>query len=178
MDSRTAKRYAKALFHLSQDVGTMDAVRDDIKSVHRTLEQSAEFQRFIGNPLVPSEQRRAALAELFQGRLQTMSYNFLQLLEAKGRLALLSGICHAFEGLYDDAAGITHATIRSAHPLDEGQVESIVQRLGQKLGRTVRAKTEVNPKLLGGFSIQVAGNVYDASAATLLQTFKQRLIHA
>ena len=178
MDGRTARRYAKALFGFAQETEATASVRADLQVLASTLEESLEFQRFVTNPLIPSEQRRAALATLFKDRLETATYSFLELLENKGRLNLLSAVCRQFEKLCDDEDGVTHATIRSAHPLNDEQVTAIAERLGRKLGRTVLAQTKVEPELLGGFSIQVADSIYDASAITLLQSFKRKLIHA
>ena len=178
MDTRIANRYAKALFDLARETKALETVRTDVAGLRVLISDSPEFVRFTNNPLIPSHRRQAVLAELFGERTHTATFTFLQLLEKKGRLGLIVPICERFEGLCLEAEGVTDAHIQSAHPLAPQQVDALATRLGEKLGRTIRPHTEVVPGLLGGFTVQVGDHIYDASAATLLQTFKEKLIHA
>ena len=59
-----ARRYARALFSLSQDDGRVDDVRRNLARFAELLEQNAELQQALFRPLHPAKERRAVLASV------------------------------------------------------------------------------------------------------------------
>lgn len=178
MDNRATKRYAVALFSFTRDAGELERVRADMHALRELTTTSREFARFLKHPLIPGSRRQEVLAELFRHELHTISLTFLQLLEEKDRLGLLADIGEHFEHLYDDFQGILNVTVRSAHALSASQVDAIRDRLRATFDKDVVVQTETKPKLLGGLMVQAGDHIYDTSAATMLESFKRKLIHA
>jgi F-type H+-transporting ATPase subunit delta len=67
-------------------------------------------------------------------------------------------------------------TVRSAVPLDEGQVAAVVEKLSKMVHATPVITLEVDPSLIGGLVVQVGDDVYDASVRTRLERLRGRLI--
>jgi F-type H+-transporting ATPase subunit delta len=178
MTRGVARRYARALFGRAAETSETDAIHEDLRQVRGLLDTTPEFRRLCEHPLIPAERRRAALTAALGERVRPGTLTFLNFLAGKGRLGLLREIVTEFNRLYDQLKGVAQAHVRSAHPLTDAQCSALAGRLGEKLNAQVTLSTEINPALLAGFTVQVGDRIYDASAATMLERFKQTLIHA
>lgn len=176
-NSKAARRYAKALFLQAAEENRLDAVQADLLSTATLLEASADLRRFLGNYLVPPARRVQALGEIFerQGGAEPLLTRFLFLLEEKRRLALLPEIIGAFGEFFDQERGILRVKVTSARPMEAGQVDRIVARLKQTFGKDIRPAVSVDPRLLGGFIVQVGDLIRDLSVESQLERLQRRL---
>ena len=61
----------------------------------------------------------------------------------------------------------------SAVELTEGEKAKLIEKLSQKLGRTIHLECAVDPSLLGGLVVNVDGKVIDGSLRSKLQEIKE-----
>ena len=173
-----ARRYAKALLGLAIEQERADAVRGNIRMLRSLVQDSADFAAFLSSPKPGPEQRLEILAGLFDGRVETLTLNFLRLLEDRKRIALLARICEAFEELDDRRRGIVEVRVAAARPLGPEEVAAIERKLTQRLRQQIRASVTVDESLLGGFKIHVGDEVLDFTVANQLQALRRRLVGA
>jgi len=176
--SHAAKRYARALFSLSQEKEVLVAVTEDLESLRKLLDESDDFQAFLDHPLIPPTQRRAAINALFQGRVTALTLGFMLFLEEKRRLDIFRQIADAFETTVNRHRARVNVAITAAAPLEEDQVAAICAQLRVRTGMDVQAEVQVNPDLIGGFRIKIEDEIIDFSLMTQLQNLKQKLITA
>ena len=69
------------------------------------------------------------------------------------------------------------ATVVSALPLADGQLQPLVAALEKKYGRKITAKVELDPKLIGGLKIMVGDKVIDATVRGKLDAMAAALTH-
>ena len=68
-------------------------------------------------------------------------------------------------------------TVRSAVPLDDGQVAALRDRVVALIGgATPMLHFEVDPGLIGGLVVQVGDVVYDASARSRIGQFHRQIL--
>ncbi len=178
MATQAAKRYARAVFQLAEQENRADAVCTDLLSIGALLEQSADLARFIGNLVIPTEKRTQTLTALFGGKVDALTLRFLLFLESKRRLVALPEIIEHVGKLYDEKLGVLNVEITSATQLEPGQFAAIGQKLEQKFNKKIKATAALDPKLLGGFIVQVGGTIYDYSIETQLQSLGKKLVSA
>jgi F-type H+-transporting ATPase subunit delta len=176
--SPAASRYARALFLLAEERQLLAPVQADMESVVRLIQASPEFAAFIGNPVLPPARRQAALREIFQGRLQAVTSQFLGLLAEKRRLAELPQVAEAFLALCRERGGTVRVSVVSAVELDSAQQQRLVEKLAARLGKKIEATTTVDPSLIGGFRVQVGDEVIDSSLLSRLDAFRQKVLAA
>jgi len=70
------------------------------------------------------------------------------------------------------------ANVRVANQLSDQQFERLSQNLAKTYGESVKLNVEVDPTLLGGIVVEVAGEIIDGSVANRLNHLKQQLVHA
>lgn len=174
---QVAKRYARALFDLARQENKLDAVCSDIMAIGQLL-QAGDLERFVGNYIIPSDRRIQTIRALFEGKVDALALRFLLFLEHKKRLGLLGRIATETTRLYDEEQGILNVEITSASPLDPEQFTAICQKLEQRFQKKIRATSATDPRLLGGFVVQVGGTIYDYSIESQLQALNSRLATA
>jgi F-type H+-transporting ATPase subunit delta len=67
------------------------------------------------------------------------------------------------------------AEVTTAVPLDEALRTSLKDKLTASLGRPVALRERVDPSIVGGVVIKVAGRVLDGSVATQLDSVRRAL---
>lgn len=173
-----AKRYAKALFELSQEKKSLEVVYEDLKQLENLINGSDDLKQFIQNPVILLEKRQAILSSLFKDKFNIIVYQFLIFLAEKKRLALIQLIFQEFEKLCFQAKNIIRVKVTSRWALGPGQIKSICHYFKAKLKKEINPEQEIDPSIIGGVKIQVGDTVYDYSFKTQLDKFKAQILHA
>jgi F-type H+-transporting ATPase subunit delta len=104
-----------------------------------------------------------------------LAIHFLSLLLERDRLGHLAGIVSGYRRLLNEAKGRVEAKVVSASALESGLAERVRAQLQRMSGKDVVMTQEVDPGLLGGMTVELAGRVYDGSIRTQLEKMKQRI---
>lgn len=164
-----AGRYAAALFDLARDSRALDAVAGDLDVLGRLIDESSDLMRLIRSPILKREdQGRALSAVMERAGLEQLTRNFIGLVTRKRRLHDLPAMIRAYRSLLAQHRGEVTAEVVSAHPLDDGQMSALRERLRQALGREPRIAARVDPDLLGGLVVRIGSRMIDSSLRTKL----------
>ena len=172
-----ARRYAQALFGLAQEKGMMDQIEGDLALVVQTLRENSDVQRVVQHQDIPPEAKIRLVKEIFQGKVSPLTLNFLGVVLSKRREEYLPDIYNRYLEQANITRGVVEAEVRSAVPLAQEQTEALAQRLGTKLGKTLKLKTRVEPALMGGIVVRVGDTLLDGSVRTRLQRLRERLLN-
>ena len=171
MQASLAGRYARALFDLAQDGGTLAAVEASMARLGDALAGSAELKALVASPVVSrTDAARTIAAVSAQLSLDPLTGNFLGVLARNRRLGKLGEVVRAFASMTAAHRGEVSADVTSAHPLDTAQVEALKAKLKSRLGRDVAVNLTVDPAILGGLVVKVGSRLMDASIRTRLNT--------
>lgn len=176
--SRIAARYARALFDLAREQERLDAVYEDMVALRRIIDESAALQGVVTDPSMPAPRVLNILKELFEPNTDPLTYRFLRFLVHRNRLAWLPDAIPLFEQYVDEHKGQLRVNVVSAVSLSEKQKSAMNAKLKRRFKREILARYEEQPALVGGFRVQVGDTVHDYSAATMLETFKHKLMNA
>ena len=175
MSGSIARRYAKAIIAVAQEQNALDQTGDELR-VLRALAEDPQIAQALANPLLAAAARRGLARMLAdQLTLRPIMRNFLSLLADHRRLDQLGGIADQYQKLLDHMLGRVRATLSSATPLNDAQRDAIINALARQTGRTVLAEQQVDPRLLGGVTVNVEGTVYDGSLRTQLEALAARI---
>lgn len=177
--SRVARRYAAALFHTALRGNVTDAVQGDIEQVRQFLDDHPQVLQTLAVPRVPAERKKSALRSLVGDRLsQDLTRRFMDLMVDHGREAFLPETADAFALLYDESRNVVAADVRTAAPLDDGQVSRLKARLDEMTGRDTRLTITTDPALVGGLVVRIGDTILDGSVRGYLEQFESRLRNA
>ncbi len=176
MTGSLARRYARALFGLARETGTVAAAGEELSRAASTFADPT-LASVVLNPGITAAARRAIVARVVErlGLSATVG-NLVRLLGDRDRLRLLPDVVRAYESFVDRELGRARVTIRSAAALTDAQraeLEALARRLTGS--REVMASIAVDPNLLGGVMLDVGGTVYDGSVKTQLERLADRM---
>jgi F-type H+-transporting ATPase subunit delta len=174
--SAAARRYARALFALADEMGAVAQVRGELAEIAALFELEAALRNALFRPLHPVAERRAVLRSLCERLSLTATVrNFFAFLIDQRRLVDFDAIRAEFEQLADAAAGLVKARVTAATPLDAVQRERLQSALAARTGRSVELVVSVDPALIGGAVATVGNVVFDGSLRTQLHQLRDAL---
>ena len=169
------RRYAITLLETADETGATTAVQRDVERLLDTVRQSNELVEFLSNPLADSQAQANVLRELFSGKLEVLTLNFLRLMAVRGRASIVGAALGNFLDQVAEREGIIGAEVRSAVALSAEQCQRLQARLEHHSGRKVRLDVQVDTSLRGGAVVRVGDTVFDGSVNTYLERLQARL---
>ena len=169
------RRYAVTLLEAADEMGATTAVQRDVERLLETVRQSGELAEFLADPLADSQVQANVLRELFSGKVEVLTLNFLRLMAVRGRASIIGAALESFLDQVAEREGIISAEVRSAVALSEEQCQRLRESLERRSGRTVRLDVQVDASLRGGAIVRVGDTVFDGSVNTYLERLQARL---
>ena len=166
--STLARPYAEAVFRMAQGENDLAGWSSRVATL-AAIVSDAQLARLIADPAVPAERVASLIIEVAGADLGERGGNFVKVLAENDRLSLLPEIDEQFETLKANAEGTLEATITSAQPLTQAQVDDLVAGLKAKFNRAVNVQVAVDPELIGGAVIAIGDQVMDGSVKGRLQ---------
>ena len=171
--SNIARRYAEGAFRLATEEGNLEGWRRELAKLDELLGDDV-LQAAFTNPAVDMP-RRMGLANRLAPELAPGAQNLLRLLIEHRRTNEMAAIRREFGRLADEASGIVHVTLTTAVELSAADRQRYERELAGRLGRRVKLRHEVEPRLIAGATIQVGDRLVDGSASTQFQRLRQEL---
>lgn len=162
--TRIAHRYAKSLIDLAVEQNKLERVREDVQAF-KEASTNKDFRAFIKSPIIHHTKKEQIIKTLFEGKFDTLTMSFLDILTRKGREEYLPEIAAEFIQEYKKIKHITTVRLTTATPLSEAAVNAVRTKLidTTKTSDNIELMTAVDPDLIGGYVLEFDGNVYDAS---------------
>ncbi len=174
MSSKAGARYAKSLLDLSKERNAVEEVKDDMVFFEKVVDDNAELEAILKNPIVPLDKKQGILEGVFGARVHEITKAFLKLVVNKGRSAILFDTAKQFVAQYNAIKGIVTAEVTSASALTDANRTEIVNLVKKELAASeVVLKEKVNADLIGGFILKVGDKQFDASVASGLNKLKK-----
>lgn len=170
-----ARPYAEAAFGLAKEEGAFAHWSTSLEGLSRVV-QTPEVAGLIGNPQLPVEKMVDLIAAAQPG-LSKNERSLLSLIATNERLSALSEISAMYESLRNQAEQVLAAAVTSAFPMTEAQVTELTGLLEKKHGKQVKVTVVVDPTLIGGVSIAIGDEVFDASVRGKLSRMATALMN-
>lgn len=174
-DSIIARRYAKAFFQLGVENNKQEIFANQLKSLLNLYNQDENFQFVINNPVIKNSKKQGLFKKLFEGKVDDIVMQLLNLLISKSREEYLPDIARAFIRMYQEHANIQEVHITSAYEMDKATIDEIEKLLNKLSGKQSDIHTKIDSDLIGGFILKVDDSQLDASVSGQLNTIKKQL---
>ncbi len=174
--NRVSKRYAKALFELAKEQNKLDKIDSDFLELKKLVDTHDEFNNFITNPLISKSLRYQAVKQLFEAKLDDLTYRFLLLINEKNRISLLAEMIERFNSLLLSHRNQVEGEVVSAVELSGLQIGSIQNNIEDLIGKTVILKQRLDADVLGGFVVKVQDIIIDNSVRYQLSKLREKLL--
>jgi F-type H+-transporting ATPase subunit delta len=177
MISRTsARRYARALLDVAVEKQAVETVRDELQEAVALLSSHRELRSILAHPAVSAERKKKIIASLWAGRSSSdLVPRLVSLLAERDRIELLPDIEDLYLELWNAQRGVLAAQATTAQPLAEDEKAGLAEALGRAVGKRVELTTRLEPALLGGVLVRMAGRTYDGTVLGRLKSLRHHL---
>jgi F-type H+-transporting ATPase subunit delta len=170
----TARRYAQAVFEISQEAGRVDRWRDDVRTIAEYL-GNRRLLFVLSEPKIPYERKELILRDLLADKVQPEALSLALLLVERSLAELAPRISQEFERLYNDYRGQAEAQVTTAVPLDDDLRQQIAGQLQALTGKRILLRERVDPTILGGAIARVGDTLIDGSLRRRFQLLRQQI---
>jgi ATP synthase F1 delta subunit len=176
-EGQVARVYARALFDAARAAGRVDAVCRELGDFVAALAASASLRDVLADPHVDEAAKQRVLAELTRDA-EPLVANTLQLLQQKGRFAVVAELHADLEALAAAEAEVVKVEVTSAVELGAAAEERLSARVAKATGRRVELTKRVDDGVLGGLVVRVGDVIVDGSLRSRIRQLRQRLVTA
>ena len=169
-----ARIYAKALFDIGLEGGSLTQTADELHAVRDALGGlDPQLRVFFELPQLRKEDKLQVVNQAFGNQVGRNVLGLLRVLVDRRREALLGAIVDEFDDLVDQQEGRVQATVITAHPLDAELLDSLRAAIERQTNRQVRLQQTVDPSLLGGIRVSIGDLVVDGSLRQALSDMRR-----
>lgn len=171
-----AKVYADAMLELAREAGVADDLRDELDALASLYGTDAGFRDFLSNPAIDADERKASLERMLRGRVSDLLTDSVQVLNRKGRSALLPAVVARYRDAHDHWSRRVVVQVTSARPVNDDQRARLADAVRARTGFEPSFEERVDPSLIGGLVVRIGDQKIDGSVATKLAQLGEALL--
>jgi F-type H+-transporting ATPase subunit delta len=162
--SKVAEPYAEALLDLAKSNDSLKETTNDMNIVSQFLANSSDLKKFLGNHLINRDAKKNVVKDILGEQISGNTLKFLLLLVTRNRIEVLESIAQKFLELSYKQESIEIAKITSSIQLSAEQQKQIAEKLKVITGaKQIKLALKIDPKLIGGFTIEIGSKMIDTS---------------
>lgn len=166
-----AIEYAKALFMLTEELGTTERAIEDVRVCALSFKENPSYATLTDTPALSPDVKLSLISEAFASVDESVG-NLIKILCEHHSVYLYPEIAKEYVSLYNEARGICNAEAITAFPLTEKQKEAISSRLAAMTGKTIILKNTIDPEVLGGLKLRYMGIQLDGTLRARLDAIE------
>ncbi|HEX5041227.1 MAG TPA: ATP synthase F1 subunit delta [Candidatus Limnocylindria bacterium] len=168
-----ARRYAEAAFEIASADRSIDDWERDLERLQEVL-ADPELRALVEHPAVAYADKERVLRRV-AGDVKPGAANLVLLMVRRGRPRAIAAMVEHFRALVRRQRGVALAEIRTALPLEDAQRDEVKDRLHQLTGDDIEITEVVDESLIGGITVRIGDQLYDASVRNRLERLRARL---
>ena len=173
---RLAARYAKSLMDIAIENSKLDTMYNDMLGLDAICNDSKDFVSMMKSPIVTASTKQNVIKAIIEGKVDDITFKFIQLIIVKGREFFLPEIISTFISQYKKHNNINEVLLTTSEPMDEEMKTKLVQSIQKQFIGTIDLKTKVDSSIIGGFILEANNNLFDASILRDLNDIKKQFL--
>ncbi|HEU4346207.1 MAG TPA: F0F1 ATP synthase subunit delta [Actinoplanes sp.] len=169
----TERLGVETVLRSADKAGMLEDVEDELFRFGHIVSGNAELAVTLSDPGAPVSRRAKLVEDLLEGKAQPATVRLIEVaLEGFGGRSFESSLARLVE-LTAAKRDRQAAYVTVAKPLDDAAEERLSTTLSGIYGRPVSLKVDVDPRVIGGASVQVGSDLYDGTILRRLNEAKQ-----
>ncbi len=168
------KEYARALFLLTEELGTTEACVSDAALVREAMLANPSYEKLLDTPALAVGTKTGLIDRAF-AVIDPSVRNLLKLLCERHAVHDAVKIMESYAVLYDEARGIERVEAITAVPMTKQQTAALTAKLARITGKRIVLRNTVDAAVLGGVKLRYAGLQIDGSVRSRLDTLEKSL---
>lgn len=175
-DRAVVGRYASALFGAALARNELQQADTDVRALEALYRKDPRLQEFLEAPNVLDGDKVRIVRAVLQGQVSELVLQFVLLMLRKKRVQHLPLVFEPFQRLVEQHLGMERAEVVTAVPMIEEQSQRLLARLEAMTGKKIALVTKIDPAILGGAVVTVAGKILDGSVRHKLDRMRDELL--
>ncbi len=164
-----------AIVEVADREGTLDDVEDELFRFGRVVNAEPELRAALSNPFFPAQRKRDLLGALLGGKVTGPTMRLVTQAAVQSRGRTLDASLDEFARLAAERRERLVAEVHVAIALTAEQRRRLGAALAAAYGHDVHLNVVLDPQVIGGMSVQIAGEIIDGSVASRLAELRRRL---
>jgi F-type H+-transporting ATPase subunit delta len=170
-------RYVKAILVVANNYKIINIIHDDFRKLEKLFfDDNFDLAVFKSSAINKSTKHKIIdeIAKLL--KLNKITKDLLSLMLSNGRFFLIRHCIKLFFIEYNKLNNIVDVVIVSSEQVSDQEKKTIEGKLSKKTGSKLECEYEIDPKIISGLVIKIAGTTYDFSAKSRLNFILQKSI--
>ncbi len=172
MSAKLIHRYSNSLYEAALEAKNVSKVAGDCEGLLALLSESKDLNILFNSPVINKEKKIKVINLIFKKKLQDLTLGFILLTIKNRRESFMKEFVSNFLKIKDEKDGIIKPVFTSAVELKEKEKQKYKKDIDAFTNKNSMPKFEVNPELIGGFTINVGDSMIDGSVKRQLELMK------
>ncbi len=166
---------ALAIIEVADRQGKLDDLEDELFRFGRVVNAHPELRYALSGPFVPAERKRELLDALLAGKVTEPTLRLVTQAAVQARGRSLDKSLEEYARLAAERRERLVAEVHVAIALTAAQRRRLAAALAASYGHDVHLNIVLDPRVIGGLSVQISGELIDGSMASRLAGLRRRL---
>lgn len=176
---RVAARYAKSLMLMAKEKSAVDKVYADMQMIRNLLDESKELALLLKSPIIKDEKKAEILKSIFEGKVESVSSDFIQLVVAQNRADVLGEMTEAYISLFKSEKGIATVHVTTAETLKDAMKSKLIQKIkADNQLNQVEILEHIDPSIIGGMVLRMGDMQLDESIKSQINKIEREFLKA
>ena len=173
---KIASPYGRALFAHATTKNLLHQTTADFQNLEAFFKVTPELVKYLANPMISKKEKAEILKRILKSKLNPDTLNFLMVLVNRDRINLVVSVVGSYLDIVYDTASIKVVEVTTAYQFNRSQRNTLIRKLKQiTKAREIRLTVNVDPTLIGGFSIKTRSKILDFTVKNQLQNLAKHL---
>lgn len=175
-DGKISVRYARALYNLACENKCEQVVYEALRRFSNGIGKAiGSFDSVMKNPIISDEDKINLIETAIGDPIPDCLKSFVKFVVGQGRESKMYLIALKYQEKYRADKNILLTHITTASELAPETLEKIKANVASLFNANVEATVSIDPKLIGGYTLDIENNLLDASIAGQLNKVKEEL---
>ncbi len=176
---RVAARYAKSLMLMAKEKTAVDKVYADMQMIHNLLIESKDLALMLKSPIINDDKKSEILKSIFDGKVETLTFDFIQLTVAQSRASVLGEIAEAYVNLFKAEKGIATVHVTTAEVLKADMKSKLIEKIkNDNQLNQVEVVEHVDASIIGGMILRMDDMQLDESIKAQVNKIEREFLKA
>jgi F-type H+-transporting ATPase subunit delta len=156
----------------------LDEVQSELFSFQQAVASDRDLQFALSNKSAPNATKLALVHALIGSKANAVTLALINQAVGSARGRRVAIVIDQFAKQVAAYGESLVATVTVSKELEQSQIERLRATLAGTYGQQISLNVEIDPSILGGMVVQIAGEIIDGSVSARLQNLKLQLVKA
>lgn len=172
--TKISKNYAHALIDLGRDkTPDFEKISENLDTIKSSM--TPELYNVLISPTVAEDKKMIIFNDIFSEKIDENILKFFTIIIQKSRFNEFENIINAYFDELDLINNVKSIEVTSAIELSDSQKSEIVEKLQNKLHKTVKPLWMIDENVIAGLVIKIDDDVIDLSVDTKLKSLSKNI---